>query len=146
MNLLSRRTMLGKASILGTTVAMGVPLTATTAEPPTKERPSASPRFKVVVTGGHPGDPEYGCGGTVARYSELGHEVVLLYLNPGDWSDKPGYDPSPLRVAEANKACQILKARPAFAVLDWKPMTRCANNSVSARPTWRSPGCCTKRL
>ena len=22
---------------------------------------------KVVVTGGHPGDPEYGCGGTIAR-------------------------------------------------------------------------------
>jgi hypothetical protein len=33
---------------------------------------------KVVVTGGHPGDPEYGCGGTVARYADLGHSVVLL--------------------------------------------------------------------
>jgi LmbE family N-acetylglucosaminyl deacetylase len=45
----------------------------------------------------------------------LGHEVVLLYLNRGDWSDKPGYDPSPVRVAEARKACEILKARSVFA-------------------------------
>jgi len=34
-------------------------------------------KLKVVVCGGHPGDPEYGCGGTIARYSDLGHEVVL---------------------------------------------------------------------
>ncbi len=37
-------------------------------------------KLKVIVTGGHPGDPEYGCGGTVARLTALGHEVVLLYL------------------------------------------------------------------
>ena len=34
----------------------------------------------IVVTGGHPGDPEYGCGGTIARLSDLGHELILLYL------------------------------------------------------------------
>ena len=26
----------------------------------------------MIVTGGHPGDPEYGCGGTVARYADRG--------------------------------------------------------------------------
>src|SRR4029078_4197264 len=41
-------------------------------------------KLRVIVTGGHPGDPEYGCGGTIARYSELGHEVTLLYLNRGE--------------------------------------------------------------
>jgi LmbE family N-acetylglucosaminyl deacetylase len=65
------------------------------------------------VTGGHPGDPEYGCGGTVARYSDLGHEVVLLYLNEGDPAGKPA--PKGVRVGEAAKACEILKARPAYA-------------------------------
>jgi LmbE family N-acetylglucosaminyl deacetylase len=35
------------------------------------QEPPARGRLKVVVTGGHPGDPEYGCGGTVARYSDL---------------------------------------------------------------------------
>jgi LmbE family N-acetylglucosaminyl deacetylase len=77
-----------------------------------------SKKLKVVVAGGHPGDPEYGCGGTVARYTELGHEVVLLYLNRGDsgYLEKPTVeDASPVRVAEATKACEILKARPNFA-------------------------------
>ncbi len=76
-----------------------------------------SRKLKVIVAGGHPGDPEYGCGGTVARYTELGHEVVLLYLNRGDsgYLEKPVEDASPVRVAEATKACEILKARPAFA-------------------------------
>ena len=46
--------------------------------------PNPQPRkLKVIVAGGHPGDPEYGCGGTIARYTDLGHEVVLLYLNRG---------------------------------------------------------------
>ena len=32
----------------------------------------AGRKLKVIVTGGHPGDPEYGCGGTIARYTDLG--------------------------------------------------------------------------
>ena len=75
-------------------------------------------KIKIIVAGGHPGDPEYGCGGTVARYTGMGHEVVLLYLNRGDsgYLDKPPVqDAEPVRVAEAAKACEILKARPAFA-------------------------------
>jgi LmbE family N-acetylglucosaminyl deacetylase len=67
-------------------------------------------KFKIVVTGGHPGDPEYGCGGTVARLTALGHEVVLLYLNNGEWETSAA-----IRMAEAKKACAILKARPAYA-------------------------------
>lgn len=68
-------------------------------------------KLKIMVTGGHPGDPEYGCGGTVARFTALGHEVVLLYLNDGAWPPTP----SRARIAEAKKACEILKARPAYA-------------------------------
>ncbi|MGH9455197.1 MAG: PIG-L deacetylase family protein, partial [Terriglobia bacterium] len=63
---------------------------------------------------GHPGDPEYGCGGTIARYSDLGHEVVLLYLNNGAWPANKGGAPAATRMAEARKACEILKARPAL--------------------------------
>ena len=70
---------------------------------------SASRKFKIIVTGGHPGDPEYGCGGTVARLTALGHEVVLLYLNDGAWETS-----ATVRVAEAKKACEILKARPVY--------------------------------
>ncbi len=68
-------------------------------------------KLKIVVTGGHPGDPEYGCGGTVARFTTLGHEVVLMYLNNGAWPPNP----ATTRMAEAAKACEILKARPAYA-------------------------------
>jgi phosphodiesterase/alkaline phosphatase D-like protein len=32
-------------------------------------------KLKFVVTGGHPGDPEYGCGGTIARLTAMGHEA-----------------------------------------------------------------------
>lgn len=73
--------------------------------------------LKIAVVGGHPGDPECGCAGTVARYTELGHEVVLLYLNRGE-----GYCGGTklsrcagIRTAEAEGACRILKARAAFA-------------------------------
>jgi LmbE family N-acetylglucosaminyl deacetylase len=81
------------------------------------QKPSGG-KIKVIVAGGHPGDPEYGCGGAVARYTDLGHEVVLLYLNRGDsgYMEKPpAEDAAPMRVGEAAKACEILKARPAFA-------------------------------
>jgi LmbE family N-acetylglucosaminyl deacetylase len=76
-----------------------------------------SPRLKIVVTGGHPGDPECGCAGTVARYTGLGHEVVLLYMNRGEGFCK-GAEPSQcgaVRTGEARKACEVLKARPVFA-------------------------------
>ena len=76
-----------------------------------------SKKMKVVVTGGHPGDPEYGCGGTIARYSDLGHEVTLLYLNRGE-KGCPGKSAKACgvaRVSEARKACEILKAHARFA-------------------------------
>ena len=72
---------------------------------------STAKKLKFIVTGGHPGDPEYGCGGTVARLTQLGHEVILLYLNDGAWPPTP----AATRVAEAKRACEILKARPVYA-------------------------------
>src|SRR5271166_2543410 len=101
MKQISRRTLLGQANLLGSTHMIGLPRAAMTDKAPVHERADPSRKLKVIVTGGHPGDPEYGCGGTIARYTDLGHEVVLLYLNRGEWTDKPGYDPAPVRVAEA---------------------------------------------
>ncbi len=73
--------------------------------------------LKIVVAGGHPGDPECGCAGTIARYTDLGHEVVLLYLNRGEgYCGGASLDRcAEIRTAEAQKACKILKARAAFA-------------------------------
>lgn len=75
-----------------------------------------SRRLKVIIAGGHPGDPEYGCGGLAARYSERGDEVVLLYLNRGQGgiSSKTPTEAGEIRTAEAHKASEILHARPAF--------------------------------
>jgi N-acetylglucosamine malate deacetylase 1 len=67
-------------------------------------------KFKFVVVGGHPGDPEYGCGGTIARLTALGHQVTLLYMNDGAWETS-----APVRIAEAKYACEILKAHPVWA-------------------------------
>ena len=71
----------------------------------------AAGKLKVVVAGGHPGDPEYGCGGTIARFTQLGHQVVLLYLNDGAWPPVS----APTRIAEAKRACEVLNARPVYA-------------------------------
>jgi LmbE family N-acetylglucosaminyl deacetylase len=76
-----------------------------------------SKALKIIVAGGHPGDPECGCAGTIARYTDLGHEVVLLYLNRGEgYCGGASLDRcAAIRTAEARKACQSLKARAAFA-------------------------------
>jgi LmbE family N-acetylglucosaminyl deacetylase len=72
--------------------------------------------LKIVVVGGHPGDPECGCAGTIARYAELGHQVVLLYLNRGEgYCGGERLDRcAAIRTAEAQQACQSLKAVAAF--------------------------------
>jgi LmbE family N-acetylglucosaminyl deacetylase len=72
---------------------------------------SGGRKIKVIVCGGHPGDPEYGCGGTVAKLAQMGHDVVLFYLNDGGWPPTS----SEVRVAEAKKACELLNARPLYA-------------------------------
>ena len=112
MKHLTRRKLLAGASGLGWAFASGRPTPAAGAPP---DEPRAPRRLKIVVTGGHPGDPEYGCGGTVARYTDLGHDVVLLYLNRGEWP--PSSDAGGGRMAEAAKGCEILGARPLYAGL-----------------------------
>jgi len=78
---------------------------------------AAPASLKIVVTGGHPGDPECGCAGTIARLTDLGDQVVVLYLNRGEGycGTSPLSQCASIRTAEARKACDILKARPVFA-------------------------------
>jgi LmbE family N-acetylglucosaminyl deacetylase len=78
-------------------------------------REPATTKLRVIVCGGHPGDPEYGCGGTIARYSDLGHDVALLYLNNGQLPSGSAPPPDGFRAAEAARACEILRARPLYA-------------------------------
>jgi N-acetylglucosamine malate deacetylase 1 len=112
MKPISRRDMLTALATATSTVAL--PAAVQGAEIPATS-PAAARKRKIIVAGGHPGDPEYGCGGTIARFTDLGDEVVLLYLNRGDPRAKTPEAASGVRVAEATRACEILKARPVFA-------------------------------
>ena len=74
-------------------------------------------KLRVLVAGAHPDDPESGCGGTIARYTDLGHAVTVLYLTRGE-AGIPGrshQQAADIRTAEAEKACATLKAKPLFA-------------------------------
>jgi LmbE family N-acetylglucosaminyl deacetylase len=109
---ITRREMLGRSSLLMAALGGGLPLVAAGAE-----TAQAARKLKVVVTGGHPDDPESGCGGTIARYADEGHEVVILYLTRGESGIKGTslQEAARIRTAEVEKACAILKARPVFA-------------------------------
>jgi LmbE family N-acetylglucosaminyl deacetylase len=106
---LSRRQALGG---LTGAFALGLPLVeaGVDADAPAK-------KLKVIAVGAHPDDPESGAGGTLARYADLGHETVCLYLTRGEagMKRKTHEEAAAIRSAEAQKACQILKARPLFA-------------------------------
>jgi len=72
---------------------------------------------KAVVVGGHPDDPETGCGGTVARLVRSGCDVTLLYLTRGEAGirGKTHDEAARIRTAEAEEAARILAAKPLFA-------------------------------
>lgn len=100
-----------RRNLLATATASAIALGASPAKAFSDTSSQNDRKLKAIVCGGHPGDPEYGCGGTISRLTSLGHEVVLLYLNNGAWPPTP----ATVRIAEAKKACEILKARPVYA-------------------------------
>jgi len=78
--------------------------------------PHARP-LRIVCIGAHPDDVEAGCGGTIARYADLGHRVTIVYLTRGE-RGIPGTHAqatAEIRTAEAEEACRILGAVPRFA-------------------------------
>jgi len=76
----------------------------------------ADRKLRILCVGAHPGDPEFGCGGTLARYSDAGHQVSVLYLTRGEAGDpdKTYEESAALRTQEAEAACSLLKAKPLF--------------------------------
>ena len=76
-----------------------------------------SAKKKIVCVGGHPDDPESGCGGTLAKLASLGHEVTIIYLTTGEAGiTGVGHDDAArTRKQEAINACKILNAKPVFA-------------------------------
>lgn len=72
---------------------------------------------KIVCVGGHPDDPESGCGGTLARYAAAGSAITIIYLTRGEAGipGKSHAEAAAMRSAEASAACRILGAKPVFA-------------------------------
>lgn len=71
--------------------------------------------LKVVVFGGHPDDPESGCGGLIATLTNAGHEVYVGYATCFRGDRKINGQPAAdVRKHEAAEACRILGARPHF--------------------------------
>jgi LmbE family N-acetylglucosaminyl deacetylase len=100
-------------------------------------------KLHIVCVGAHPGDPEFGCGGTMAKYSDAGHEVTFLYLTRGEASNpnKNYAEMAALRTKEAEVACKVLNATPRFAgqidgntVLDKKWNEEMAKQILTEKP------------
>ena len=74
-------------------------------------------KMKVVCVGGHPDDPETGCGGTLAKLIAAGCDVTIIYLTTGEAGivGVSHKDAAATRKAEAEAACKILNAKPIFA-------------------------------
>jgi len=109
MKKISRRNMIGIAgmsaagSLIGTSAFSGLSVAALN-------------KLKIIVVGAHPGDPECGCGGSIALFTAEGHEVIAAYLTRGGGGiqGKSDEEASAIRTEEALKACKILNARPVF--------------------------------
>ena len=72
---------------------------------------------KIVCIGGHPDDPESGCGGTLAKFAAAGNEVTIIYLTTGEAGivGKSHNEAAVIRKQESINACNILGAKPVFA-------------------------------
>src|SRR5919198_3124306 len=105
MKRISRRDMLGRfGQSAGAAAAVGLPLAGPAAS---GGEQAATRKLKVVVAGGHPDDPESGCGGTIARYVDAGHDVAVLYLTRGEAGiqGKSHEEAARIRTVEAERAC-----------------------------------------
>src|SRR5215212_10908699 len=78
----------------------------------TSDEPTGPKKIAVVMA--HPDDAEFICAGTIARWTDEGHDVVYVLLTSGDkGSDDPEMTPEKLaatREAEQREAARILGA------------------------------------
>ena len=65
--------------------------------------------MNILAIAAHPDDVEYGCGGTLAKYSHSGHKVFLLIMSEGEMGG-----PGNIRKTEQHEAAKILKIEEIF--------------------------------
>lgn len=66
-------------------------------------------KANILAIGAHPDDIEFGCGGSLAKYSERGHSLYLLVMTGGGLGA-----PAETRMAEQQASRQILGAKEVF--------------------------------
>ena len=62
--------------------------------------------MNILAIGAHPDDVEIGCGGTLKKHRERGHQIFLLVISDGSAGGKPD-----VRQAEQHEAAQRLGAK-----------------------------------
>lgn len=68
--------------------------------------------MKVLAVGAHPDDLEILCGGTLARYAQEGHDVVMCHATKGDRGsfEYSAEEVSTIRHREAGAAAEVIGA------------------------------------
>ena len=46
-------------------------------------------KMNILAIGPHPDDIEFGCGGTLMRYAQKGHDVFIMVLTDGSYGGDP---------------------------------------------------------
>jgi len=104
-----RRNLTRRTFVKGALVTASAPLL------PAHTESGAAP-LSVVCVGGHPDDPESGCGGALSLYSARGAAVTVVYLTRGE-RGIPGKsldEAARIRSAECEAACKIMGAKPLY--------------------------------
>ena len=65
--------------------------------------------MNILAVGAHPDDLEVGCGGTLIKYAQRGHNIFLLLISKGEMGGE-----AEVRYKEQMKAAEIIGARGVF--------------------------------
>lgn len=65
--------------------------------------------MNILAVGAHPDDIEVGCGGTMIKYAQRGHNIFLLLISKGEMGGE-----AEVRYKEQMKAAEIIGARGVF--------------------------------
>ncbi len=65
--------------------------------------------MNILAIGAHPDDIEFGCGGTLIKYAQKGHNVSMLILTAGEVGGTPE-----MRMCEQEKAAHFMKVKKIF--------------------------------
>ena len=69
-------------------------------------------KLRVLAVGAHPDDLEVACAGTLARYSQEGHQVIMCYVCKGNLGsyERPPEEIISLRAEEARRSAEVIGA------------------------------------